>query len=436
MAEIIKTMQKYKLGVISILLINCFIFLYIYFSSNFIINNGDYFRVTKGIIEIMPWTQTQACPTLHSFSDYPSSTLGFVFFIFSYLEKILGASCLKIQHFAFFTFAIFSSGCYVALKTNKNLFSAIFSCSIIAFILADFFNSVYEELALLAFLPWMIFGFAQLQKRKIYVFLFFSSAILFAKTQMVVLLPFFFFVLYNRLRDGRLSSKELFTSYAILICVAIISIHTRSENVTPNAYNRLFNGIGWSSLDVSSWPCESFTCRHKYFYSHVNVLQEKLIKPIVPEELNELVGTSYWPTGIQIFEKVYSKNVNLDLVNYTLKPVFFLKTISNPDIFLKSIREVYIITFTSDYKLSYLYKNIEQNQSKISKIKAFVLGNAGVFLILAGIIGIASERSDLRFLAFIILLMPMMIFCGDGFYEFEKHFLAYFIIFPLVLIRI
>jgi hypothetical protein len=162
-----------------------------------------------------------------------------------------------------------------------------------------YIKSFYEEAAILAFLPWLCFGYYKVaNKRKYFVFTISSAAIIYSKQQMIFAAPMFMLLLFFG-AAGERKNLRFASSLFMLLLVSAFTISLHPDNEEPNQYNRYFNGIGWALLNSYNWPADDFNERHAYFYENQGVLQSGL--PDLP--YRNFLGTSFWPTGADLRKK-------------------------------------------------------------------------------------------------------------------------------------
>jgi len=167
---------------------------------------------------------------------------------------------------------------------------------------SPFFKSLYEEGIVLALLPWVILGIYRLRTQgKVLGFTIASGLLLLAKAQLVMLAPAILYAIFFYGHTLKLSTLKIIFVSGVLLLAVVGSLYQKQkqEDGLANAYNRLFNGIGWSMQSVHSWPTNHFSERLQYFSGHQDELQQITKDTELVPNLN-LWGTSFWPTGLEL----------------------------------------------------------------------------------------------------------------------------------------
>jgi hypothetical protein len=319
-----------------------------------------------------------------------------------------------------------------------------------------YIKSFYEEAAILAFLPWLCFGYYKIaNNRKYFVFTISSAAIIYSKQQMIFAAPMFMFLLFFG-AAGERKNLRFASSLFVLLLASAFTISLHPDNKEPNQYNRYFNGIGWALLNSYSWPADDFNERHAYFYENQDVLQSGL--PNLP--YRDFLGTSFWPTGdlakqVAIFTLIdnyatygrkskwltekdglylrekYSKMIGLG--SYTSYLHLFLK---NPSIVLRLIKDAYLTTVKSNYSIIYLRLPLSINNRAIiviQRVQSLLCRYLGFIFIGTILLLYIIKPSWPSFVAVSwMALTPLVTVAGDGFYEFEKHMVSYMMLIPFL----
>lgn len=196
----------------------------------------------------------------------------------------------------------------------------------------------------------------------------------------------------------------------------------------PNSYNRVFNGIGWTTQGVSSWPVNEFFARIQYFEAHKAQL-ERYSLSAEPIDGVVLMGTSFWPYGQDLFDQdknpelAYQARVAVSTLSYAHQ--MWSHGIGS------LLASVYQVALHSDYSLHYL-KGTRQGflayrDSLLSKLGYVLAGLAITMLVLC--------RTPVHLLLLgTVVVAPLFVFVGDGYYEFEKHLIPYFMVLPSFLL--
>ena len=400
------------------------------------INNGDYWRVTRGLIDFAPWSPIHTCLEYNFKSRLPGSTLGVFFIVSVWIAELFSAECFNLSVYFTALYFVFLSGCLFALYINRANLVPIFLCSIIAVLFSSFFLSFYEEIAVLIAVPWLIGGYSIFAKKGgMTCFVFSACCILFAKVQMAILLPLLLYLVFDARKNKTTKPKVLLFGAAVLIASSAAAFNAKAGNKTPNSYNRLYNGIGWSLLGVTSWDKATFSERHHFFYTDRPTLESGTRVTNLPPELLPLLGTSFWPTGSDIFSNKQDFGVDKSQLEASLKPSFYLKLLFADGIFPKFLTSVYSLTFQSQYSVSYLLSEGERER-RFSITKTMILGWAGLAFFTLTILGLLRKEPIAYLAAVLSLSMPLVVVLGDGFYEFEKHMVPFFMALPIIFIPV
>jgi hypothetical protein len=398
------------------------------------INNGDYYRVTRGLINLPPWSAVGVCPETVYKLTTPASSLGIVVETIAWLTEKLGQSCFNLKVYSITLYTIHLFGCFFAILADKKNVFTIFITSVIAIAYSSFFISFYEETIVIVAIPWLVAGISLIQgNRNSICFLLATCCITFAKVQMVILLPFFFYLLIINYRRKRIHTSVLIVGFVFLLCSTAASFLAKSENNIPNAYNRLYNGIGWSVLNLDAWGKDEFNERHNYYYANRAELLSNVQSNFLPHKLLAYLGTSYWPTGLEIFSDEVNLIETKEQIKNTLTPGFYLKTLFINSIFCELIVTTYKVALNSNYSINYLLQNSERHRKSIQLKKPLQKYFGLVFLTLA-LIGLIRHGWAGKVGSLTILLMPLFVVVGDGFYEFEKHMVPFIMMLPIVFV--
>jgi hypothetical protein len=226
-----------------------------------------------------------------------------------------------------------------------------------------------------------------------------------------------------------------------LVGAGVLSKQSQNDGYA-NAYNRLFNGIGWTLQEVQSWPVNSFTQRLDYFYSHQKTLQA----PLQNTELysgQALWGTSYWPTGLALLTS--GNDPQWQQIKALLTPITFAKYFyHHPQWIVQYLTSTAAVFVSSDYSLRYLKIKSNHSQSNASQIQSALLLLNDVLLASCAIlycllmIRVALSRTRFGRLVAIatLLFSPLAIVLGDGYFEYEKHMMSFFMCMPILLLLI
>jgi hypothetical protein len=132
-----------------------------------------------------------------------------------------------------------------------------------------YFKSFYEESIVLALRPWLLSGIARAYDGRGWgVFVVLSVATLAAKLAMIFVLPVLAFVVMDAGAKHATPRPTIAAIVTVLIMAASVPfVFVSDDRQVQNAYNRFFNGLGWSAQGVAGWPGRNFTDRYRYFYA-------------------------------------------------------------------------------------------------------------------------------------------------------------------------
>lgn len=407
-------------------------------------NNGDYWRVTRAIgLSIKAWTIPESCISSEFRFGMPESTMADLAIIIGFAHKIFAADCFISNSVFWSLSAIYWLGVLMIVMcvSRWRAFLTLIVFSIMYLTFSYYFKSFYEEAPILALSPLMLYSYLTLQLGKPYFFATVTCFIILSKAQMILLAPFvIIFLFIHRPASGGLHH----TIASILVVVAVaVSFAGKSEilmqNISmQNSYNRLFNGLGWSLQGVQDWPASNSSTRHNFFNKNQDRLQ-KITETHEPLSGHRLLGTSFWPTGSNLLKKAIGRQIFSQL-SWRLYYQTIPKSLST----LTSILiNVYSVGLTSDYSMSYIRSPYQSSNIKFSlePARLFIHQNLGKIYILMTmtLVVLMLYKSLLPIITLgFYLSVPIFVFVGDGFYEFEKHIIPYvmllgfFILFPFV----
>jgi hypothetical protein len=390
-------------------------------------NNGDYYRVTESTTRIQDLVERVECFRPGDYSATPKSTMAFIYRLIIRGGYAMGIPCVN-QNSVFGALALlyFFGVLLCVMGAGNPVVSGLFWAAW-AILFATYFSSLFEEAATFALIPWVFGAYVRsVKNRKLLGFTIVAAFFVYTKSQMIYFVPLFLVLLWPY--------KELFGVVRMLCSVAAIAALgfcgglQKSENMIPNSYNRMFNGLGWSMQGVSSWPVREFAGRLGYFQSHRHELQS-LTQAYEPMLAHPLMGSSYWPDGEQAVngkDPVRKASILLAISpeNY-LGTLFFNKT---PLLdFVKSGVSVLLI---SDYATQYLFDREGRSPPLLHDLRSLILSYAGWSIAIV-LVFLWSRNSLGLGVVFLLFAMPYFVVLGDGYYEFEKHMLTYLMALPL-----
>lgn len=394
-----------------------------------IMNNGDYWRTALETMKFpfMRSLRWDCFPVVNGEVNW-SSTTSIIYFAQVKAAHFLGFDCFSLRFMFLPLTVLYLAGAVLFIWLSSNAWVATAMALTPAVLFGEFFGSIYEESAVLTLAPWLMFSALALRRNSKGWILFGVVAVLliYSKSQNLLLVPALCALFYWGLPDvhvDRLKKSVLLS--VLLLMVAFASIRTHQQNILPNAYNRVFNGLGWTAQGVSSWPVNEFFARKQHFEAHKEELQRR---SLTAEPIDGLVlmGTSFWPYGQNIFEAGRDPQL-VDQARVAVSLPSYVHQIWSHGIGA-TLLSVYQVATRSDFSLRYL-KGTRQG----------LLGHRDTILtqlgyVLAGLtfVMLVMSRTPVHLLLVGTTVMaPLFVFIGDGYYEFEKHLIPYIMVFPV-----
>lgn len=390
-------------------------------------NNGDYHRAIGGLFHIPSWSQPpdSVCPHLNL--SKPSSTMGLAVKAISLSSIFTETNCIPISAYPLTLLAIFTSGTLLAIKQKQALTFPILTLIFFANSFSPLFSSFYEEAALLPTMAWLLYGYIRmLDEGKPLIFILAAALVIYTKAQMIVFFPLLLgLTLLKNTRKPLPSKKRLIGALFLLVSLGA-NITAKSSDVTANAFNRAYNGIGWAVLDVASWPASNFNQRHAFFYANRKIL--KAHQDVQLQAQIDLVGTSFWPTGKEIMELKGKSYLNTHI---TLRS--FSEMLLSNGVLKRYLISTYAVALKSDYSLDYLQQQPSKNADQQFKPRQTITRSFGFIYFLLSIAFAATLHGRWTWVIIpYIIALPLVVVLGDGFYEFEKHMIPFFIMLPFL----
>ena len=432
--------------------------LLLYFSLAFfyqapLLNNGDYQRITQGLISMPVYEAlSNACFAIDSSALYlPFSIPSLIFETTLLINLAVGRACWSIEGYFVLLCSIYLLGViFVIWKKQLNLSIAI-SLVIAPLFFSPFLKSLYEEGVVLALIPWLIF-FINVHKKQgsVIGLLVVIGLMLLSKLQLLLMIPTILYFVVNAQSPSTPHSSKLklwvktsIFGIALMALVGAGVLSKQSQNDGyANAYNRLFNGIGWALQEVQRWPVNTFTQRLDYFYSHQKTLQAPL-QNTEPYSGQALWGTSYWPTGLELLTS--GNDPQWQQIEALLTPMTFAKYFyHHPQLIAQYLTSAAAVFVSSDYSLHYLkvksntsQSNAPQIQSALLLLNDALLASCAILYCLLMISVLLNRAGFGRLVAIAtILFAPLAIVLGDGYFEYEKHMMPFFMCMPILLLLI
>jgi hypothetical protein len=177
-------------------------------------------------------------------------------------------------------------------------------------------------------------------------------------------------------------------------------------------------------MSVEDWPSHDFSSRKQFFENNREQLDLKNAENI-PPGLSSHMGTSYWPDGYLLQKNLNREDWEIFATSHNFKK--YLELVSNPKILGRLVVATYRVFLSSDYRLNYL-----RSDGTTALKRDYILKNFGWVFLATCIAFAAFYRGPylLHTVALGMAALPIAVVIGDGFYEFEKHMVAYFILLP------
>lgn len=384
------------------------------------------------------------------FAVLPMSTMAASGQILALIHKVLAIKYFYIETIFWFFSIAFFLGLFAFISDFKKEFRiGIMFCFFVIYILFSYyFKSLYEEAVILALSPWLLLAFHQSYSRKNHLPLMaIGSLILLAKSQMIFLLPIFLGLLFRKLASEKQEVRivvAIVGATFFLVIGASIGKDRLAGLELQNAYNRFFNGIGWSLQGVADWPGKTVSDKNQFFNANSKSIQD-ITKYLEPLEERRLLGTFFWPEGAAILYGTQN-HVNNDEITIRQKVHekisyrnFVLFFFDHPTAILAYVKGSYGVAISSDYNLNYL-KTSSKEETLINRIIApplrLVTENFGFYFFAAGLLTMAFASSLYwRICTFYYFFgATLFVVLGDGYMEFEKHMVPYFMLMPSIIL--
>ncbi|MFC0345101.1 hypothetical protein [Epilithonimonas hispanica] len=261
------------------------------FNQSFLINNGDYTRITRVLrIDYPLWSEVtkKTFSIDHSIQDSSiNSTYQLVCNIITKAHLFCNQDSININTIKVTLYLLFLSGCFFLIYKNKEYLYSLIIIPI-AMVYHTILNSFYQEAIIYAILPLFIYS---VKEKLNMLFLILAIAIILAKPQMI-LISFYFLAIVIYSKN---SLRIKYSYFTILILTILFSFKFQSkENQDANKYNRYYNGIGYSTQDVFKWPTKNFNERINYYSKNKLTLIEKS-KEYFDSDIYSYAGSTTYP---------------------------------------------------------------------------------------------------------------------------------------------
>jgi hypothetical protein len=425
----------------------------LWFSEGPSVNTGDWDRVTVPAGFLAPaWEPMQTQYALGTPAKIANnSSMGVMLSTIGWIIQGAGQTTLLTRPIFFALALVMVLGIFF-LARQKNNSSDILVLSVFFLVLlcyAVYLKSFYGEALVLALAPMLCVGIRRLVlENKALFFTLSAVVVLYAKQQMIFVAPVILILLLRNMWLYGAANPKLWASLLCIISVCAMLFGAHPENKAPNQYNRYFNGVGWSLLQSSNWPAQRFEERHPYFYQHQQQLKT-LFSDALPHY--NYLGTSYLPTASTLLDtarnsesteaqKKQAKDLFDQLVVQGRPDVYLFTLVQHPVILWQLVKNTYLTLVRSHYVVDYTRSGL-----RLTPAVAQVLGNAqtllarmfGWIFVVTLLIALVYRRSLFSAaIAVWMLLAPLAVVAGDGYFEFEKHMTAFFIFLPCALMAV
>jgi len=408
------------------------------------VSNGDYWRTAQNMGVNLDHPAILAdYYQFNTLATLPKSTLGILVALLYWPQRWLGFHGYHTVLLFYALNAIFFCGLYRLLQakdTDRLRGPMLLMFSALYLVFGFYFKSLYEESMVLALSPWMNLGLYRIKYQgNSKVFTLASVLLVFAKVQMIFVLPVVIAIFYYCDASVFVCKSKRF-SCEVIILAGMAAFHFSGIYAQINDYDRFYNGMGWSLQKVSTWPARNTPDRLRYFYQHQTQLQLRS-KTFEPDPVDPRLGTSFFPTELpQVRGKLDDRHKAA-----ILKILFrgrmvalcgFL--IAHPGVAIQYFKNIYWVALDSDYAVRYLRPQIAIHVPigvMLAGLSNGVLYWAGYVFYCTGMVLLVVKPNGLKWMVigYFFLGAPVFAVLGDGFYEFEKHMHVYLMLIPLLL---
>lgn len=414
------------------------------------INTGDWDRVTIPAGFLAPaWESMQSYYPLDTTVRFTNnSSVGVVLSALGWMSQHTSRALIATAPVLYAFFLMLLVGIFFLTHHARDHGEYLVVSVLILVLLCYVFylKSFYGEALVLALSPALCVGIKQLvRQNRVLLFTLSSMAILYAKQQMIFIAPILLLLLFRSMWVHGGANPRLWASLLGMIAVCMTMLGVHPENRAPNQYNRYFNGLGWSLLQSADWPAQRFDERHPYFYKHQQTFQEQL--PVTLPQYGYL-GTSYLPTASTILDatnkpeateaqREQAQALYEQLIDQGRFGAYFAVVAQHPAVLVQLIKNTYLTAVRSNYIVDYARSAVRlapEAAQVLVAVQAHLARVFGWIFVVALMLALLLRRS--LFSAAItvwMLLAPLAVVAGDGFFEFEKHMTAFFVFLPCAL---
>lgn len=415
------------------------------------INTGDWDRVTTSAGFVAPpWEPMRTHYALETPVRFANnSSMGVALSTLGWFTQRVGETTLATAPISITLLLLLLAGSFFLARHVPRNYLVLTTLTLVLLCYSVYLKSFYGEAIILALVPALCLGIKQLaQENRVLLFTLCAVAVVYAKQQMLFVAPVLILLLARNMWWYGATSLRLWTSLACIIFVCATTLVAHPENSAPNQYNRYFNGVGWSLLHSADWPARRFEERHPYFYEHQQQLRDQL--PATLPEFNYL-GTSYLPTASTILDAARDPEhaearredaqALFDRLVSQGRLIPYAATLArHPGIVWQLIKNSFLTTVRSNYIVAYTRSPAQANPvggQTLAAARTWVAGVFGWIFVAALLIALLSHRSWFSATTTAwMLLAPLAVVAGDGYFEFEKHMTAFFLFLPCALMAV
>jgi hypothetical protein len=380
-------------------------------------NNGDGWRVLRSAQIIVPPDYLNHLPfsRLYEFKEMhaikavdlvPMSSTAAVVEVISFVERAAAFKKFDFLWVTVFYLAIYVAGMGLMVINNRPaIVVPILLLLVNPYILAHF-NSPYEEGLFIALCPMLSVLLMNGVRPEGLIG---RGIALSAAASKVQFIPAFLVCL----KGFRIKENAAYLLFSVLIICALVMKASKFNEV--NGYNRYFNGLSYSISQVSAWPAHDFVARRSIAGAMTET--KDIAFPENSLKIKQYWGSSFWPTG----DKLGSDEQKFIFAHVGK---WFWQTISlNPQYGYRLLTEPVLTMGKADYRMNYIFKSdLDQQWLDFHALAMQNFGAIFIVLSIGGLIIASRNKNTKHMLVFAFLLMyPVMVVFGDGYYEFEKH---------------
>lgn len=399
------------------------------------IDNGDGWRVLRRatvfgserwLRQPVQWHYEMAPFSVNAIvQSLPKATSGLLVFVLAILHRCLGFTQFHVWTMVacYLAIYLFGAGCWVRAARTWPLRGAnalLFSLLLLNPFTLSYFNSFYEEAAVFALMPWWTYqtqrSFQNPSAANLRWFYVSTAAMLLSKTQMTPVL-----LVAGALHLWRL--KAITWQMGLIALLAAMSaakgVHQHEQF---NAFNRVQNGLAYSVSGVSHWASRDHEARQLEAKQRVSWQSGRELG--LPDDLRASWGGGFWPDGVAASDAARAEASHTGKVGTYLSILWM-----HPSALGMLIKESYLTAAQADFTMAYIYMRHGQLEPApaSSGWQALMAHLGWLYWLAAGTCALAFWQRNLCVgaLTAVILISPLFVVLGDGYYEFEKHLLPY-----------